>query len=290
MKKTWIKTLFCSLLIGGYSVSAQVSTEPAEDINPEESLKIIVDISKLDASQEHVVNLQTAAASGEDLYIWTWSPAEHPATHPLTNGLGAEAWKNSNDTLRMTKEAEDIYSYTLTPTEFYEVDAATVYANDIKFLVKPKDGGGFGDPDFKSEDLIVPIDPPKLERDPGYAFPAFASDNDIMAIVYENGRETKVSMQNLGADECYFFPVATLSDSTTVNIEPFLFSAGNNPMLKMDYQGGQTFRKLIHPRSFFNIPDGLSITKMDIAIIRKVYGSSADRSDSQIDYPMSCGQ
>lgn len=286
--KKYIKNIAFVLSLGAFSLNAQVTTEPAEDIDPEEELKIIVDISKLDATLAHVVELQTAADNGEDLYIWTWSPAEHPATHPLTNGLGAQAWKNSNDTLRMTKEEENIYSYTMTPTEFYEVDAATVYANDIKFLVKPKDGGGYGDPDRKSEDLTIPIDPPKLERDPVYAFPAFATDNDVIIIVYENGRETKASMQNLAADECYFFPVLTLSDSTTMNIEPSFFVAGNNPLLKMDYAGNQTFRKIIHPRTYFNIPDGVSITKMDVAVIRKTYASSADRAGAQIDYEMGC--
>lgn len=282
----YLSLLFFALL--SFGINAQVSTEPSEDIKPDEPLKIIVDISQLDGTLDHVVNLQTAAGNGEDLYIWTWLPAEHPATHPLTNGTGAQAWKNSNDTLKMTNEGPNIYSYTLTPTEFYEVDAATVYANDIHFLIKPKDGGGFGDPDFKSEDLSIPIDPPSFERDPSYVFPSFATDKDVIAIIYENARESKESMQNLGSDECYFFTVLSLSDSTTMSIATSFFTAGSNPLLKMDYVGGNTFKKLIQPHSYFNIPAGIKIVKMDITIIRKTYASSADRAGSQIEMIMNC--
>ncbi len=288
MKNTIQYLSLCVFGLFSFGLHAQVTTEPAEDIKPDEVLKIIVDISKLDASLDHVVNLQTAAADGEDLYIWTWSPAEHGATHPLTNGTGAQAWKNSNDTLKMTNEAPNIYSYTLTPTEFYEVDAATVYANDIHFLVKPKDGGGYGDPDRKSEDLKVAIDPPSFEREPSYVFPSFATDKDVIAIVYENGREPKESMQGLGSDECYFFTVLSLSDSTTMSIATSFFTAGSEPLLKMDYVGNQTFKKIIQPHSYFNIPAGLRIVKMDISIIKKTYASSADRAGSQIELEMSC--
>ena len=246
MKNTIQKISFLLLFLFSIGLKAQVSTEPSEDIKPDEPLKIIVDISKLDASLDHVVNLQTAAADGEDLYIWTWSPAEHPVGHPLTNGLGAQAWKNSNDSLKMTLEAPNIYSYT------------------------------------------IPIDPPSLERDPSYIFPSFARDKDVIAIIYENDREGKESMQNLGSDECYFFTVLSLSDSTTMSIASSFFTAGSNPLLKMDYVGGQTFKKIIQPHSYFNIPDGISIVKMDITMIRKTYSSSADRASSQIEFIMNC--
>ncbi|MEZ5172923.1 MAG: hypothetical protein R2850_05325 [Bacteroidia bacterium] len=63
----------------------------------------------------------------------------------------------------MTNEGGLVYSYTMVPTEFYEVDAATVYENDIKFLVKPKDGGGYGIPS-KSEDLTFEVNPPNVAR------------------------------------------------------------------------------------------------------------------------------
>ena len=280
--------ILSAFMIGGTAAMAQVSTEPAEDINPEDSLKIIVDISKMAGSPDHVQNLKDAAANGEDMYIWTWKPYEFPAGHPKANGLGTQAWKNSNDTLKMKMEAPNVYSWTIIPTEWYEVDAATVYNEDIHFLVKPKDGGGYGDPDIKSDDLMVAIDPPKLERDPSYSFPEVGQEDDVFTIYYENFRETKASMQNLGEDEVYVFAQATLSDSTTVEIEPSFFTVGSNPQLKMDYIGSETFRKFIYPLDFFLVPTGLSITKMRFIVMRQQYASSADRADNDVLMELDC--
>lgn len=286
MKK--ISVLMFACIWSGLALQAQVSTIPAEDIDPEDSLTIRIDISKLDASQEHVQNLLADVAMGLDLYIWTWQPFEFPEGHPKSNGTGTQAWKSSNELLKLTEEAPNIYTYKMIPTEFYEVDAATVYQNDIEFLVKPKDGGGFGDPDRKSDDLKIAIDPPNTERDAFYTFPKFSTPDDIVMLVYENDRETKTSMQDLGPEECYFFPEATLSDSTKILIEASLFTAGNNPKLKMEYAGDQTFKKYIHPLTFFEVPEGKTIISLKAGIIRKQYLSGADRSDAVIEEPMDC--
>ena len=154
----------------------------------------------------------------------------------------------------MKNEGPNVYSWTIIPTEWYEVDAATVYNEDIHFLVKTKDGGGYDDPDTKSNDLMVAVDPPKLERDPSYTFPEVGQEDDVFTIYYENYRETKPSMQNLGPDEVYVFAQATLSDSTTVEIEPSFFTVGTNPQLKMDYVSSGSFRKFIYPKEFFRYP------------------------------------
>ena len=281
--------IITGIFLSGNLLIAQVSTEPAEDINPEDSLKIIVDISKMASSADYVENLKDAAANGEDMYIWTWKPFEFPAGHPKTNGLGTQAWKNSNDTLKMKMEAPNVYSWTIVPTEWYEVDAATVYNEDIHFLIKPKDGGGYGDPDIKSEDLMVAIDPPSLERPPSFPFPEVGQEDDVFTIYYENDRETKVSMKNLGPDEVYVFAQAVLSDSSTVEIEPSFFTVGTNPKLKMDYISSEnTYRKFIYPNEFFPVPGGLSITSMRFVVMRQVYQSSADRTDDNVDIVIGC--
>ena len=278
----------CSLCLGSMSLFAQLSTIPTEDIDPEDSLKIIVDVTKMDGSKDYIKNLQDDAASGKDLYIWTWAPFEFPAGHPKANGTGAQAWKSSNEVLKMTKEGPGVYSFSMIPTEFYEVDAATVYNNDISFLVKPKDGGGYGDPDRKSDDLKVTVDPPNTERPSFYSFPAFSTTDDLMTLVYENARDTTPTMQNLEPGDCYFYPQITLSDSTTFLLEPSIFNAGNNPKLEMEYVGDNTFMKQFQPRDFFNIPPGKTIIQFKAAIIRKQYFSSADRSTSAIDMSMLC--
>lgn len=284
MKK--ISTFFASFLAVG--LNAQVTTEPAE-FTPNDELKVIVDISLLDQSLAHVQELVAAADAGEDLYIWTWSPAEHPAGHPLVNGLGAQAWKNSNDSLVMTKEAPNVYSFTFSPSivDWYEVDAATAYANDLKFLVKPKDGGGYGDPDRKSPDLEVKIDPPSTVKPPVFAFPQKPAEDDVVVVTYENLREEKVSMQNLADDDCYVY-AECVANGVTYNIASF-FNVGNTPKLQMEAVAEGTFRKIIIPRLFFdNVPAGDTITSMKFVVMRKVFTSGQDRVDDDLLVNLEC--
>jgi len=128
-------------------------------VDPEDSLTVIVDLNLLDATPVHVQNLIADAQAGLDLYIWTWNPREHLAGHPYVNGTGAQPWKNSNNALKMTALGNLVYSYTFTPDllSWYATDTATAYDNGLSFLVKPKDGGGYGAPDRKSDDINIPI-------------------------------------------------------------------------------------------------------------------------------------
>lgn len=277
-----------ALLAPAWSSVAQVTTEPVEYQDPTTQVKIIVDLSALDASLDHTQNLLDAAAAGEDMYVWTWSPAEHPAGHPLANGIGSEAWKNSNDSLVMTKEGENLYSWTIIPTEFYEVDAQTVFENDIKFLVKPKDGGGYGDPDIKSEDLTLLVDPPVTERNPAFLFPGSFNDDDLVMLYYDNKLEENAGMQNLADDDVWFFAEATLSDSTTVKIAPNAFSVPNFPQLQMKAKGDGIFKNFFVPRDFFAIPSDKNITKIVIYIQRRVFTGGSSRITYDIVAELGC--
>lgn len=244
-----------TLTLGGLNSMAQVTTEPPENINPEDTLKIIVDISALDMGLDHNVRLMDAVDAGEDMYIWTWNPVEHPAGHPLVNGTGSQAWKNSNDTLRMTHEGGYSFSYTMVPVDFYETDAATVYARDIEFLVKPKDGGGYGDPDIKSNDILVAVDPPTTTRDPVYHFPEFFTQNDVVTVVYDNNREPKTSMQNLSEGDLYVYIEywKTGEDVETPGHEVSLWTqVGNNTELEMTEAEPGIFHWSFEPYDFLN--------------------------------------
>ena len=277
-------------MCSAFLAKAQVSTEPAkaEEIDPNGTLKIIVDLTQMDDSQEYVQNLQQAAADGEDLFIWTWSPAEHPFGHPLANGTADPTWKNSNDTLMMTKEAENIYSYTMVPTEFYEVDAQTVYENDIMFLVKPKDGGGFGDPDRKSDDYTIEVNPPSLERNPAYFFPGRFQENDLVVLFYDNKEEENPNLQNLDPAEAYFYAEAVLSDSSIVRIAPNSFTVGNYPELQLESFGDGIFKKYFIPNQFFDVPQNLEIASLKFFVQKKTYFSGADRISYDLDAKLSC--
>jgi hypothetical protein len=257
------------LIVCGTKINAQVVTsDPSDYTNPTQSVKIIVDLNQLDQTIEHVQLLIADADSSRDLFIWTWKPFEHPAGHPFANGIGSQPWKNSNDTLKMTKESDRIYSFTMIPTDFYGVDAAAVFTEDIHFLVKPKDGGGYGDPDRKSTDLVFEINPPSIEKEVVYSFPSNALQDDFIRIVYDNYRDTLAAMQNIVAGECYVHLKAVLTDGSVVQPSPY-FSAGDNPDLEMKDLGTGTFEKTIIPEIFFGLQDGQKIDRLIAVVFKK---------------------
>lgn len=267
MKKN-IHYLVLVILVASKMNAQVVTSDPNDYTNPTQSVKIIVDLNQLDQTIEHVQLLIADADSSRDLFIWTWKPFEHPAGHPFANGIGAQPWKNSNDTLRMTKESDRIYSFTMIPTEFYGVDAAAVYTEDIRFLVKPKDGGGYGDPDRKSTDLVFEINPPSIEKEVVYSFPSNALQDDFVRIVYDNDRDTLAAMQNIIAGECFVHLKAILTDGTIVQPSPY-FDAGNNPELEMKDRGAGTFEKTIIPEIFFGLQDGQKIDVLIAVVFKK---------------------
>jgi hypothetical protein len=267
MKKIFLLLILLSTYF--FHASAQVVTsDPSDYTNPNQEVKIIVNLDQLDQTIEHVQLLIADADSSKDLFIWTWKPFEHPAGHPLVNGIGAQPWKNSNDTLKMTKESDHVYSYTMIPTEFYGVDAAAVFTEDIHFLVKPKDGGGYGDPDRKSTDLVFEINPPSVEKEVVYSFPSKILQDDFIRIVYDNYRDTLAAMQNIIAGECYVHLKALLSDGTIVQPSPY-FSAGDNPDLEMKNLGAGIFEKTIIPEIFFGLQDGQKIDRLTAIVFKK---------------------
>jgi len=289
MKK--ILNTLAAVFLGTRLLLAQVSTDPPKpnEIDPAGVLKITVNINGLNTTNDYVQNLIDSANAGADLYIWTWSPAEHPSGHPLVNGTGQRPWQNSNDSLKMTKEEEGIYSFTMVPTEFYEVTVQDVYANDIEFLVKTKNGGGYGDPDVKSDDLTVLVDPPSLERNPAYLFPGRFQQDDLVLLYYDNNEEEKEGMQNLGDDEVYFFAQATLSDSSVVRIANNPFTVGSNPELKMESYGNGIFKKYFIAEEFFNVPEGLEINQILFFIQKKDYFSpTTDRIEYDVVANLGC--
>ncbi len=261
---------------------AQVTSDPKEDIDPEDSLIIYVDLALLNQTLDYVQNLMAAHTNGEDMYFWTWKPFEFPAGHPKENGSGGAPWKNSNELLKMTAEGGTVYSYTMVPTLFYEVDAATVYKEDIHFLVKPKDGGGYGDPDIKSGDLLLAIDPPVTDKKPVFGFSTKLRQDDIYTVYYDNDREKKASMLNLDPNECYAYAECKLESGTVVKVANF-FAVGNTPQLQMEYYDQGKFRLTMVPQDFFSLNSGDKIETMRFVVMKKVYIDAKDRVDENFD-------
>jgi len=260
-----------------------VSSEPAE-IDPTQPVKIIVNLN-LTTNDWGIIE---AAAAGEDMYIWTWKPFEHKSGEKV-NGLEPAPWKNSNPLLKMTKETEGIYSFTLTPTEFYEVTAKEVYDNDIHFLIKPKDGGGYGDPDVKTEDLLLPVRLPEGVSKILFSMPnAFGPDldsvklasDDIFSIVYDIIQEPKESMKD--ANSLYLYPVATGSDGIEYKIAANARRVADFPQLQLKSNGKGIFKKSLYKYQWdqmFNLPSGVIIEKLNILIVKPNLRTSDDSSD-----------
>lgn len=73
----------------------------------------------------------TTYAENEELYMWIWSPSEPDAGH----------WENSSDFAKLTHVKDKIWSFTLTPTEYFSKTAAQIAASDGFWLrIKNKNG------------------------------------------------------------------------------------------------------------------------------------------------------
>ena len=263
-----------------FQVSAQKAYfEDPENFDPEAEVKIIVDISKCDC--------QRLLDHPGPLYFWTWNPAELPASDPNANG----SWTASNPNLEMTNEGGNIWSFTLTPTEFYKVEAAKVYQNDFSFLVKALDGtgdGGGGCDEDKTEDLSITVDPPVTPAQVIRGFPSVAHADDVFTVLYDNSIDEKESMQTLNDDEVYLY-AAVVADSVEYRIANF-FQVADHPELQMKRNQAGVFYLSFIPEVFFAevIPEGAIITSMEFAVRKKVYASPEDKSDEELEFIVGC--
>ena len=85
MKKNWIQYMAVAL-IGLFSANAYGQAaylDKPDEFDPAKPCKIMVNL-KLTKNDWGIVDI----ALTEDMYIWTWKPKEHPAGHPLANGIG----------------------------------------------------------------------------------------------------------------------------------------------------------------------------------------------------------
>jgi len=278
--------------IGGNLFSQAAYLDKPEEFEPTKPCKIMVNL-KLTSNEWGIVEI----AQTEDMYIWTWKPKEHPAGHPLANGIGGAAWKNSNDALKMTKEDDGLYSFTMIPTEFYETSAANVYKEDFHFLVKPKDGGGYGDPDRKTEDLSLIVDPPAGPIVKFLTIPVgrgekkdtiLTSTKDVFSIVYNNNVEEKTSMQN--AEELYVVPVAYDETGASYVIAANARKAGDFPQLKMKMTKNGIFQYSLIPEKLFNaVPAGQKIIKIEFQIVKPNLKTTSDMVDVTLTYSFNQG-
>lgn len=271
----------------GFSATAQISTVPDQNIDPADTLDIIFNPAEMDLTVEHQDRLKQAIDAGEDMYIWTWQPAAHPDGHPFVNGTGSAPWKNSNDTLRLTANANGTFSWKIVPTLWYEVDATTVYAEDIHFLIKAKDGGGYGDPDVKTDDQLIRIDPPATDRNPFYHFPNVVQIDDVVTLRYENWREEKASMQNLDSNDCFAYAKVYYTDGSVDQIEN-AFNVGTNDDLQMQWLGDMNFEMQIVPNEHFTLDANKTVDYLEFVAMKRNFATGADRVTDAVIVPIEC--
>ena len=269
--------------------NAQVTTIPAT-ADPNDSLVVIIDLSLMDASIEHVQNLIDDADAGLDLFIWTWNPYEFPAGHPKVNGLDPQAWKLSNPVLKMTPMGDSQYKFVFKPTlaEWYETDAASSYTRGLSFLVKPEDGGGFGDPDKKSEDINISIDPPATLREPAWIFPRTPEKEDIVTITYENFRETADSLIGIAPDELYLYAEGVDTDGVSYKGGINYFTTPDYPERLVPYIGDGVFRVRFVPMILLSIPADKVIERWDFNLRIKEFLGGQEQVPYSLGVDISC--
>jgi hypothetical protein len=189
-----------------------------------------------------------------------------------------------------TKGAK-VYYYEMTPTVFYEVAASKVYTDGISFLVKPKNGGGYGAPDIKSEDINLTINAPRLDKGSLYTFPSVYLQDEITTIIYDNAIEAKTTMQGLNDGDALMYVKATVEDSTGIKskIVPVKFGElQDNPKMTMKKDASGKFKIMMIPSKFLNIPSGKKLIDMEITVRKREWNGGADQINETIKMKAGC--
>lgn len=277
MKRMKLSLSLFAFLLCGSTFAQKAWIEPSPTVVTD-SITIWVDITQCD---------NQSCLDSMPLYIWTWQPTEHPEGHPLVNGLGSQAWKNSNDALQMSPHPTkpNVWFYKMVPTEFYEVAPSAVYSSGISLLVKPKDGGGYGDPDVKTEDLVLEVIPPPQPSAVYIGMPAQPQADDLFTLVYDNNIEEKAEMQNLSSGDAYIIPSVT-ADSVKYDMTNF-FAVTSDDKFKMSDKGNGVFYYTFIPEEYFGdlIPASSNMSLMEFIIRRK---STTDRIEKTVQIPVGC--
>jgi pullulanase/glycogen debranching enzyme len=134
MKKITLLLLFISSISFSQVQDVTFSASPATF---EENEEITITVSN--------INLSTWGVT--DIYLWAWSfdANDENIMDSPTNG----SWTNSNESQKLTNNGNGTYSFTFTPTSFYNRTGI----GKIGMLVKAKDGSG----DKKSQDQLFEI-------------------------------------------------------------------------------------------------------------------------------------
>jgi hypothetical protein len=249
-----------------FGQAAWFEPEPAADVTSE--IKLYVDVSSPDCGCPNLLN------ASEPLYLWTWVPGDPPG--------GNGAWDASNTNLVWEQEGPNLYSFPMIPTDFYGVDAPTVYADGISFLIKKFNGADTdGTGENKSVDFHVDILPVGCVNTL-CAFPEVFREDDYLSIIYNNKKETNGALQDLQPGNCYMYPVAIAGGVNYPYLDVSVASDEivNYPELEMKYEGNGIFYTTILSDDFFRVfsanpvPEGVPIEKIKINFRKAVFAGA----------------
>ncbi len=281
MKITKLFTGIVSLMLTSTLVNtanAQKAWATPDPINPNDSITLWVDLKKCEFAG--AANMLGAT---QPVYMWTWSPKEHPAGHPLNNGK----WNESNEALKLNHFGDDVYYFRMIPTQFYEVSAGDLYAKDISLLVKFKDGAaGANGSECKTEDLKIDFVAPVSGPEKVSCFPSrktkdtlSISGNDVFTVFYDRNIEDKDSLKD--KEDFYVFIKARTGANTFISIAANEKTTGNFDQLAMKNLGNGKFKFSIIPNKFFAPynPNNAKILSIQIRIVRKKVVNQNDMVD-----------
>jgi glycosidase len=200
------------------SIIAQVQDNVTWSVVPNpfnDSEKIVITISGVDTSKW----------STEDVYLWTWffdSNDKQVSSQINWNG----EWSNSKDSMKMTKNSDDTFSFEFIPTELFQYKGI----GKIGVLAKAKDGSGDKKtPDYFFEvgrfDVTVnspKINPVILERE-GSITISTSSSNEINYYLIKNDEIIFESLSNKDFSKVILGPDSQsdglkISESTTLRL------------------------------------------------------------------------
>ena len=206
------------------------------------------------------VNETSWGITGNALYLWTWSFDINDANiiDSPTNG----AWTSSNEVNRFTyNSGNDTYTYTLTPTTFYN----RTNIGRIGFLAKAKDGTG----DKKSQDVLIDV---------GAFQSVLVNPNVNSATIINSGESLNVTANNSNGIASYNLKANNVSISTANNVTSFAFNHLNitsNQSYQLEITQGtitqiKKFSLIVNPGTTLqnlpsNLKEGINYNMSDVS-------------------------
>lgn len=248
-----------------FVVQAQVAYVLPSPTDANDEITLYIDMNQSqDGLENNALKAILTDHPDEDVYLWTWQPSDPVGGHGT--------WASSNESMLMTKVSDMLYSISFVPTQFYGIDGSQLFASGISCLAKLKNGNAFDgeyNGEAKSEDFNITVIPRLCDRRL-CIFPEVREEDDFLSITYDNNQEELAGLQNIGADECYVYMVARITNFVFYEYVPES-QVTSTPELKLEPIPGKPgmFRIIFIPRDFFSmVPPEQKIRDIVFRLVR----------------------